>query len=79
MFPKAGNNQRELPTELIMSTEPQFSKETLERAVQALAVAAVKHGLEGRKAFERILKIQEEYESQQSIIEKAKAILARAR
>ncbi|MBD8894018.1 hypothetical protein [Roseibium litorale] len=59
-----------------MHSAAAISREQLERAVKALAVAALHHGREAEMAFERILKIQDEYNQRESLLEKARQIAA---
>lgn len=49
-------------------------REKLAKGVKALAIAALHHGPEAEIAFERILKIQEEYNCRDKLLAKAREI-----
>lgn len=52
----------------------QIFREKLTKGVKALAIAALHHGPEAEIAFERILKIQDEYNRRDKLLAKAREI-----
>ncbi|MEP3276398.1 MAG: hypothetical protein ABJN26_05510 [Stappiaceae bacterium] len=56
-------------------SDSSLTKEKIERAVRALAVAALHHGPEAERAFERMLDIQTKFEKRELLLQKAREIV----